>query len=281
MATSKDGLFMPFVKADMYDRLMPNRTAHSDCLTPDSLMNCANMANVLYKRTFSVKKKFAYRQQVLSRMIDQAPPDRDSPHMKLKLGDLLKRRKMSQTALADAVGVNKSFISELVSGKKTPSLKTQRAIAAALEVDIGQIFASERSIWVVGRVGAGSHVELVDAYSKGDGLYEIRCPDDLPSDSTVAVEVDGMSMAPLIRPHDILIFSRSFLGVDESAINRVAICGTRDGRALVKHIKPGRDPGTFDLFSFNSDHSGPEYGVELAWAAPYRRHLQAKDIEII
>jgi phage repressor protein C with HTH and peptisase S24 domain len=152
-------------------------------------------------------------------------------------------------------------------------------IATFLDVPIRSLYVNEQRIAVAGRVGAGARVELVDSFAKGDGLYHIICPDDLLATGIVAVEVTGTSMEPLIFEGDILLFTRNFIGIDPTALGRVGICETEDGRALVKQIKLGREPGTFDLFSFNAASNGPEYGVHLKWAAPYRRHLRAEDVE--
>jgi phage repressor protein C with HTH and peptisase S24 domain len=201
--------------------------------------------------------------------------------MKIDLGRLLHRRGMSQRELAERIGKTDGFISQLKNGKREASPETLEAIADALHVSLAELLTERRSVAVAGRVGAGAQVQLVDAYAKGEGLYHVVCPSDLPSRGVVAVEVSGDSMAPMIEAGDILIFSRHFIGVDEHALHRIAICETEDGRALVKQVRLGRDPGTFDLFSVNSAQHPPEYGVRLRWAAPYRRHLQKEDIERI
>jgi SOS-response transcriptional repressor LexA len=63
--------------------------------------------------------------------------------MKLALGPLLKKVGMSQTALADAIGVNKSFISDIVAGKKRPSLATLHKIVAVLEVSPAALYDAD------------------------------------------------------------------------------------------------------------------------------------------
>jgi transcriptional regulator with XRE-family HTH domain len=199
---------------------------------------------------------------------------------KLKIQRILKRRGWTQTKLAEAVDVTRGYMSMLVSGKKVPSLEILERIADALDVDIGALYGP-RETPVAGRVGAGASVELVDAYPRGDGLYHVACPDDLPARDVVAVEVTGDSMLPLIRPGDILFFSRFFMGVDGDTLNRVGICATEDGRALVKLIRPGRDKGTFDLYSANDSAAAPIYGVRLKWAAPLRRHIASEDVESV
>ena len=200
--------------------------------------------------------------------------------MKLRLKPILRLRGISQQALADAIGVNKSFISDIANGKKLPGTENLAAIADALDVDIGQLVESTRSVAVAGRVGAGAAVQLVDGYEKGDGLYHVACPDDLPSRNIVAVEVEGDSGEPLINHGDVLFFTRHFVGIDENAIKRVAILETEEGRALVKKVMPGREPGTFDLVSINPTWP-VEYGVRLKWAAPLRRPIAAEDVQRI
>jgi transcriptional regulator with XRE-family HTH domain len=199
--------------------------------------------------------------------------------MELHIGRLLHKRGMKQIELADTLDVTPGYISQLISGKRNPSPEMLVKMAQALDVDVSAILQQARPIAVAGRVGAGASVQLVDSYAKGDGLYHIACPDDLPATGIVAVEVEGASMEPLIHEGDVILFSRHFIGIDERVIGNVAICETADGRALVKQIKRGRDPGTFDLFSLNTTSNGPEYGVRLKWAAPYRRHLRAEDVE--
>lgn len=184
---------------------------------------------------------------------------------------------MSQTELADKVEAGKGYISELVNGKKYPSLEMLMQIADALDVEASELFEPTRRVPVVGRVGAGASVVLCDAFERGDGLYHVVPPPDLPAKGIVAVEVEGDSMTPLIEDGDILFFTREFFGIDEQAVGHVAICETDGDLALVKKILPGREPGTYDLHSANDGHP-PMYGMRLKWAAPLRRHLRREDV---
>lgn len=198
--------------------------------------------------------------------------------MKLRLDQVLRERGISATTVAKQTGLTDAYISQLRNHHRQPSPATLLKLAEALNVPMSALVENEtRHVPVVGRIGAGAQVILVDAYAKGDGLFHIICPQDMIPASIVAVEVVGESMAPLVEPGDILLFTRHFLGVDPRVLNHVGICETDDGRALLKQIKPGREPGTFDLFSINPTHP-PEYGARLVWAAPYRRHLRQDDI---
>lgn len=202
--------------------------------------------------------------------------------MNLRIRQIRQAAGMKVAELAARVDKSPSYISMLERGAhgKRPSSELLNSIANALDVSPGALFAESRPVPVAGRVGAGAEVELVDAYPKGEGLYHVAAPDDLPAASIVAVEVVGDSMEPLIEEGDVIFFCRHFVGIDPAAIGHVAILETDDGRALVKKIVPGREPGTFDLYSVNPA-TPPEYGCRLVWAAPWRRHLRRQDVEII
>ncbi len=200
--------------------------------------------------------------------------------MKLRIRELRKQRGLTIADLADMIDKTPGYISMLERGanQKKPSTTLLEEIARALDVPVHALISDNRPVAVAGRVGAGATVELVDAYAKGDGLYHVACPDDLPASGIVAVEVQGDSMSPIIQNGDVLFFTRHFVGIDENAINRVGICETADGRALVKYIRPGREPHTFDLHSANNSNQ-TEYSVPLKWAAPLRRHISQQDIQ--
>ena len=62
-----------------------------------------------------------------------------------KLGMTLKRirtkgkRKMTQAALAEAVGVHRIYIAQIEGGSKVPSIATLEKIAKALNVKVGRL----------------------------------------------------------------------------------------------------------------------------------------------
>ncbi len=200
--------------------------------------------------------------------------------MKLRLKELLEERQLKQVWLVNKLDLSPGYVSHLVGNTRTPSPALLARLADAFGVPVAQLMADRPPVAVAGRIGAGAAVELVDAYPKGDGLYHVAAPEDLPASQIVAVEVVGDSMEPLIEEGDIIFFTRHFVGIDDAAVGHVAIVCTEDGRALVKKIVQGREPGSFDLYSINPS-TPPEYGVKLSWAAPWRRHLRRQDVEII
>ena len=110
-------------------------------------------------------------------------------------------------------------------------------------------------------------------YEKGDGLYYVACPADLPHDThVVAVEVEGDSMVPVYQDEDILFYSRDVMGVPNEAIGRICVCEDTSGDVWVKHIRPGSEPGKFHLISVNPLIDNM-FDRELKWAAPVRAAL--------
>lgn len=60
--------------------------------------------------------------------------------MKLNIGRILRARKMRQSQLADAIGISRGYLSELISEKKEPSQKMLVQIADALGVSPAELF---------------------------------------------------------------------------------------------------------------------------------------------
>ncbi|MFB9149554.1 S24 family peptidase [Roseovarius ramblicola] len=130
------------------------------------------------------------------------------------------------------------------------------------------------TVTIAGTVGAGAQVPVFDAYEKGDGP-QVACPPGLRPHGVVAVEIAGDSMEPVYSAGDLLFYTRdTHEGVPSEALGRRCVCEDTDGMGWVKLVRAGRDPGTFDLHSFN-DAAAPMYGVRLKWAAPVRLHWPA------
>jgi transcriptional regulator with XRE-family HTH domain len=53
-------------------------------------------------------------------------------------------RGLSQRALAERAGVSPSMLNEIEHGRRTPSLTAARALAAALQVTLDDLFGEER-----------------------------------------------------------------------------------------------------------------------------------------
>jgi len=208
-------------------------------------------------------------ENVLNLGIDKPTGYNASPlTMKLRIKDILRDKRLTQTALSDLVGVKKGFMSEIIAGKKNPSVETLGKIADALNVSIGELFESPPpiDIPVLGRVGAGAEVSM-DGQG-GCALYELPCPAQLDPQGLAAVEVVGDSMSPAIPPGAVLFYRRDAdRGVPTEAIGRVCIAETADGNVWAKQVKTGTQPGLFHLISINPA-SDNLLDQRINWAAP-------------
>ncbi|TLP42657.1 helix-turn-helix domain-containing protein [Cohaesibacter sp. CAU 1516] len=197
--------------------------------------------------------------------------------MKMKIKSIRKQKRMTQMELAEASGLSQSYIGAMESKNiaKLPSMDALIAIANALDVRASDLIDDARPVAVAGRVGAGAKVPLFDAYAKGDGIYHVACPSDLPFDThIVAVEVEGESMTPLYSSGDVLFYSRDVIGVPNEALGRICICEDENGDVWVKHIKPGSEPGKFHLISTNPMIDNM-LDTKLKWASPVKISLPA------
>jgi len=187
--------------------------------------------------------------------------------------------------LSQAAGMGDSAIRDLFRKSSSPKVSTAHAIADAMGRTVDELIslgsfqtnkvATSRLVAVAGRVGAGERVELVDAYSKGDGLYHVACPAEISPHDIVAVEVVGDSMLPVYEPGSVLFYSRETIGVPTEAIGRICVCADIANGAWVKQVKRGSEPGLYHLISVNPT-SENLHDIHLHWAAPVKFHLPAE-----
>lgn len=187
-------------------------------------------------------------------------------------------------SVAVASGVSYDQLKNLKQGKaQTTNVDDAVKVAKAFGVTVENLMAGNLSgapatVAVAGRVGAGAHVELEDAFEKGDGLYHVACPPQLQPRGIVAVEVVGDSMAPIYSPGAILFYSRDAIGVPTEAIGSICVCEDETGKAWVKVVKTGSQEGTFSLISVNPEAENM-HGVKLKWAAKVKLHLPPDLVE--
>ena len=115
---------------------------------------------------------------------------------------------------------------------------------------------NREAISVVGRVGAGAKVPLIDTDEATGGMFRVGAPSQLlrraPASQFAAVEVEGDSMAPQYQPGDILFYSRAtHEGILDEDIGRPCVVECQDGNAWLKQVKRGDEPGLFHLISLN------------------------------
>jgi transcriptional regulator with XRE-family HTH domain len=189
------------------------------------------------------------------------------------VSNALARSGLSQAALAEKLGaqlrapMDRSKINKLVLGKRGLSAEEMIAISEICGVDLPTMQKQLPPVAVVGRVGAGARVPLIDAFEKGDGLYQVVRPPQLPGRGIVAVEVEGDSMAPMYQPGHLLFFTRhSHETVLEDDIGKPCVVEDACGMAWVKMLKRGSEAGLWNLISLNPSAESV-WDVDVKWAA--------------
>lgn len=185
---------------------------------------------------------------------------------------LRERLGYSQPEVADALNTSKSVISDHESNPHRVDWGWAQRYAKFYNVNPAYVmFGGEPpKVAVAGYVGAGAEVIPFDDFSKGAGLSQVRCPENLNPGGTVAVQVRGDSMSPGIENGWILYYSREPEADAAAAIGRLCIVRLEDGRSMVKHVRQGPRPGLFNLLSVNAPLIE---GIKLEWASPVRAML--------
>lgn len=114
---------------------------------------------------------------------------------------------------------------------------------------------------LIGRVGAGAEVHLVEGDMSTNRIDDVDAPPDA-TQHTVAVVVEGDSMQPAFRDRD-LIYYENRPGDPEDLIGRECVIGLSDGRVFVKILMRGSERGLYNLFSYNAPLISD---VTISWA---------------
>ncbi|PTW45673.1 XRE family transcriptional regulator [Rhodovulum kholense] len=196
--------------------------------------------------------------------------------MRFRLKELRHARGLTQEQMAEMMGISVSLYNGLEKGKRRMNADYIESAANIFRVLPSQLFEEDATtIAIAGKVGAGARVPVFDAYAKGGGP-QVECPPGLSPHNIVAVEIEGDSMEPVYSAGDLLFYTRWSDGsVPSEAVGRRCVCECEEGLGWVKVVRQGREPGLFDLHSFN-DQTPVMYGVRLKWAAPIKLHWPAE-----
>lgn len=185
---------------------------------------------------------------------------------------------LSQSELARRAGVAQQLIGQLERAE-VRSTKAIYRIAEILSVAANDLDPAlpaatnyNRSVPLVGYVGAGSQVIAFDDHHKGAGLEEVEAPPGGGSRSTVAVKVRGDSMMPAYMDGDLLYYDEREDGDLTHLVGRECVIALPDGRLFIKRLHRGSRPGRWLLMSHNAS---PIEDAEIAWAARVKWVLKA------
>lgn len=183
-----------------------------------------------------------------------------------RLRSLRKLAAMDQQALADMLGVSRTQVSKYeTNGHPIPDHIVTRA---------AQLFAVSPSFLrygdldnhmarVIGRVGAGGHIEAV----QDEQTRYVEVPASWHD--AVALEVSGTSCWPVYDDGDDIVIRGDRRLVESEILGKMCVVETIDGLGLVKRVRRGSTEGRYMLESPNAP---PIEDVELASARPVRLH---------
>lgn len=184
-----------------------------------------------------------------------------------RLRALRKLAKEGQEDLAQALGVERPQISKYETGTNSmPDYIIERAsqhygVPAAF-LRYGDLDASMAK--VVGKVGAGGHVEAIE---QPPWRY-VEVPASW--NDALALEVEGTSCWPTYDEGDDIVIRGERRLIPDEIIGRMCVVETLDGLGLVKRVRKGTQPG---LFTLDSPNAPPIEDVRLSSARPVKMHV--------
>jgi len=190
-----------------------------------------------------------------------------------RLKELREKSGLTREALAERLGVTATTIyrKEMgIRGIKTSEIpQYAKALGCAQSdfIEDKQLLKSNK-IHVVGYVGAGARIQLIEGLEQGESLEEIECPPGMNPQKTVAVIVRGKSMEPLILDGWYLYYDRRIFGVPTEYVGKLCVVKLADSDlVLVKRITNGDKVGHYHLLSYNEKDTPPMNNQAIEWSA--------------
>ena len=165
----------------------------------------------------------------------------------MRLKEIRLQRGLSQSDLASLSGIDKSHLSRLESGIRTPNYATLKTLADALEISIDVIFNEPSAVVPVTVI----RYYNFQSDKKGDDMLAIdpsKFPGVQPADM-LAIDVQGDEMSPTINPGDTAIFNRADTAVADGIFAFETASGVALGRIVLSKIS-----GAVTVSSDNPNH---------------------------
>ena len=172
----------------------------------------------------------------------------------------MQERDLNPTKWGRLAGVSEGTIRKYLNGKggKTLNAATENKLAAAAGVTVPGLYGEDydsptvKDVWIKGLVGAGLRVSpWTSGMGEGEGYSRVPWPPGIPvSDDLVAYELRGESMPPFGDGAIIYVrVSDALPGPDLHG--RLCIVELECGDMLLKTVRRGYTPGTFNLHSWD------------------------------
>ena len=166
-----------------------------------------------------------------------------------RLKQLMREHSIKAAPLARAADLNESAVRDILRGRsKNPGIVTLEKIASVLDLRPSALFEAGALWTITGDINDGTITE-----SNSDGpQYAVENPFFLRTpENLIALHVHDDSLAPFAFTDDFLVFSTSPTNDDSSATNRPCICELKDGRRLVRLVRPDEKPNLVTLLPVN------------------------------
>lgn len=195
------------------------------------------------------------------------PVDESTPGGRLRALRVAAGKKQEETA--KALGIERPLLSRYEhSAHAIPDHVTIRAAQFFGVTPAFIRFGDTQShmAQVRGRVGAGGHVEAIEA---PPWRYV-----EIPASWTDAVplEVVGASCYPVYEDRDVIVIRGEHRLEESEFLGKMCVVETHDGLGLVKRVRRGSAPG---LYTLESPNAPPIEDVSLMSARPVKLHLSS------
>jgi transcriptional regulator with XRE-family HTH domain len=181
---------------------------------------------------------------------------------------------LSQQELADLLGTTQASINRWENGLVIPQEANLNGLAKLAGCTPSQFrydFLERREgrppmVPVVGVIGAGEEVLSTNETAASGALERVALPPGITDTSLVALRVHGDSYRPL-RDGWLVFYRAGAEGVAPDCLNALCVVKLLGGPMLIKEVRRGYKPNTFNLVSWNAGLD-PLEDQRLEWAAP-------------
>ncbi|MCC2110948.1 MAG: helix-turn-helix domain-containing protein [Hyphomicrobiales bacterium] len=183
---------------------------------------------------------------------------------KNRVRQALEKSGLTMKAASKKAGQGETFVRDMLERDRVPSIDKFSALAEALGTSAAELLEggtpAQRSIPLVGHVGDGQalHAAIDEA-----PFGFVEAPPGVSADTTVAVEVRGNSMYPLLDRGDLIYYEKRG-AAPELLVGKLCVVKLTDGRIFVKRLRRGSARGLYTLESLNGP---PVEDVTVDWAA--------------
>jgi transcriptional regulator with XRE-family HTH domain len=187
---------------------------------------------------------------------------------------ILDIRGWSQSDLAQRLGTTQVTVSRWLAGMEPRGPKRDQIRELAEEMGLldQRTMSEKRSVRVMGRIGAGAHIEPDYEQVPPEGLYQVELPFQV-SDDMIGFQVAGSSQLPFYRDGDVVVvYAEPRRQIDSLIGEEAAVC-TAEGKRYIKRIVPGSKRHFYTLVSSNGD---PIIDVRLRWASEIVAHVRGR-----